>query len=273
MRSNFLTLGYYVSLASAQFQFTVPDPNVTDLSEHWAVGDTMKIAWQEGWHGVRDDPGVTDLWISWFRSDSYSLLLLSNVTFDSSGSLDWKVNVSNDVVKTDPQFVLRFKPHSNPPLFTSTDNESPSRGFILLTGNEQSSSASSSATAPSTSTSTPSSTTASAQSSSSTSEPNAKKKTNVGAIAGGVLGGLVFIGLLCAVALLLLKLAKNKKNARDANRGGQEGYGGAELEEGLPRREMMTGPSVKYSANGAPATEIYGREVPVELEGNHTERK
>jgi hypothetical protein len=37
----------------------------------------MEISWSKGWHGVGKELESADLWITWFRSDSYSQLLLS----------------------------------------------------------------------------------------------------------------------------------------------------------------------------------------------------
>ena len=36
----------------------------------------MEISWSKGWHGVGKELESADLWITWFRSDSYSQLLL-----------------------------------------------------------------------------------------------------------------------------------------------------------------------------------------------------
>ncbi|ORY11908.1 hypothetical protein BCR34DRAFT_587591 [Clohesyomyces aquaticus] len=253
-----VALGCLLSVVSAQYQFILPNPNITDLTEHWKVGETIKIQWQGGWHGVGDDPGKTDLWISWFRSNAFSQLLLPNVDLSKDGSFDWKVNVSNHIVETDVQFVFRFCPHTDPPVFTGTENESPSRGFNLLPGPETSSSASSA-----------SSTSASATSTT----PNNKKKTNVGAIAGGVLGGLVFLIMLLVIALLLLKLARKRKVEKN-NAAGEAAYGMLAVGNRTPPSEMTGGPPIKYGAMGQAPTELYGGGVgggvnqhPYELDG------
>lgn len=65
-----------LGVALGQYQFSSPDPDQNDLSESWSVGDKMKIAWQKDWMGVGDPLDTADLWITWFRSDSFSMLLL-----------------------------------------------------------------------------------------------------------------------------------------------------------------------------------------------------
>ncbi|KAF2798187.1 hypothetical protein K505DRAFT_371903 [Melanomma pulvis-pyrius CBS 109.77] len=257
-----------LSIASAQYQFLVPSGSVSDFTESWTVGKVMEISWQKGWHGVGDELSSADLWITWFRSDSYSQLLLEDVTFDSAGSLNWRVNVSNAVVKTDDAFVLRLKPHSDPPLYTSTENESPSRGFRLVTGDEtdapsSSSSSFSSSSATSTSFSTlvstssvGASTTSATQSSASptstlgTTDGSGKSKSLTGAIVGGVVGGLIFVAMLAAIMFLLLRLAKRNK---------QEQEGGAKELDGA------TYYAHKGEMGGMGVVEIHGREKPAEL--------
>jgi hypothetical protein len=76
MRVIAVFLAWFVHAATAQYQFLVPDGEQSDYSESWTVGSTMEISWSKGWHGVGKELDSADLWITWFRSDSYSQLLL-----------------------------------------------------------------------------------------------------------------------------------------------------------------------------------------------------
>ncbi|KAF2710015.1 hypothetical protein K504DRAFT_533027 [Pleomassaria siparia CBS 279.74] len=253
-----LCLFTFIPYTLAQSQFLVPDGSVRDLSESWTVGETMEISWSKVWSGVGDASEAADLWITWFTSDSYSQLLLKDVRFDKAGSLNWKVNVSNAVVQTDPEFVLRLKPHSDPPVYTNNENESPSRGFNLLVGPESDPSSSAISSASSMSSSASSSTTTSPRPSNANAgqgnENNAEKKSNVGPIVGGVVGGIVFLALLALIAFLLRLAKKNKANGvRAAEVKGVEGQGPVYY-----KYDRVVGQGT--------VVEIEGRDAAVELE-------
>ena len=76
-------LACFVHAVTAQYQFLVPDGAQTDLSESWTVGSTMEISWSKGWQGVGEELESADLWITWFRSDSYSQLLLGKPNLET----------------------------------------------------------------------------------------------------------------------------------------------------------------------------------------------
>lgn len=195
------------------------------------------------------------------------------MTFDEAGSLNWKVNVSNTVVKEDQAFVLRLKPHSDPPLYTSSQNESPSRGFRLIVGDVDdktvSSSSSSITSIPSSTFSTLASTTSvltlAAPSTSAPAIDGSGKSTNhIGPIVGGVVGGLVLLTLLGIIVILLLRLAKSKKQEGGEREGVKELQDVGTMQE-LQGAGMMQDKYAYKSRVGA--VEIYGVERPVELDG------
>jgi len=78
----------FVHAVTAQYQFLVPDGAQTDLSESWTVGSTMEISWSKGWQGVGKELESADLWITWFRSDSYSQLLLGKPNLEPKIAVD-----------------------------------------------------------------------------------------------------------------------------------------------------------------------------------------
>lgn len=122
-------------------------------------------------------------------------------------------------MEEDDEFVLRLKPHAEPPLYTSTENESPSRGFKLIVGDTSLSSTSSfdsSTTSPPSSTfSTLASTTFVPGMATPYSNDGSEKSKNILPIVGGVVGGLVFFTLLGVIVILLLRLAKKKKTEEE----------------------------------------------------------
>lgn len=60
-------------------QFTEPDGELDDFAQNYTVGDTMNIKWLAGWWGSETQPDSVDLFVSWFKSDSYSQLLLGKL--------------------------------------------------------------------------------------------------------------------------------------------------------------------------------------------------
>ncbi|KAF2798159.1 hypothetical protein K505DRAFT_414574 [Melanomma pulvis-pyrius CBS 109.77] len=221
----------FLGVACAQNQFTDPHGGVNnEWSQTWSVGDTMRISWKEDWEGAGDSPDQVDLWITWFTNDAFSQLIKAvevyrekDITMGKSGSLDWKVNITNAVAKAENRFVLRLKPHSSPPVYTPNTNQASGVGFKILPNSNpdttfsqtsSSTSTASSTTATSLTESSPPATTSPPVGNNNNNNSNSssgKKKTNVGAIAGGVLGGLVFIILLLVIALLALRLKKRKQ--------------------------------------------------------------
>lgn len=182
--------------------------------------------------------------------------LIANIPTDTPGTLDWKVDVEEDILDISTKFRFRLIQHTDPPVYNnSLPSRLPSRGFDLYP--QLASSASSAAVSsgtPSSSTATQStatsaistsaSTTNNAQPTSSattppqsenknTNPPNNEDKpsSNTAAIAGGVVGGLAGLALLCGIALLFLRRRKQaQKRLAGAERGEVE-----EIDAGAPQ--------------------------------------
>ncbi|KAF2678282.1 hypothetical protein K458DRAFT_423225 [Lentithecium fluviatile CBS 122367] len=188
--------------------FEQPDGRLNDFEQTFTVGDTLGIKWKAGWEGSETQPDFVDLFVCWFDSDSYSQLLIANTTTKQAGFYPWTINVTDAAVKDDDKFVLRFRPHRDPEDYNNAGPMAPSRGFYIKL-------ASTSSSPSPTPTPTPSSTSSTVVSATTTPtstpapEPE-KKSTNVGAIVGGVVGGLAVIAL-CVIAWLLMRLLRRRK--------------------------------------------------------------
>jgi hypothetical protein len=127
-------------------------------------------------------------------------------------------------VSDDPQFVLRFVPHikSNSPSFPKDASMMASKGFNLYPQRASTSTSSTSTSSPSSS-----KTSAASDSNGTTKKKNKnKKKSKTGAIAGGVLGGLVVLALLLGGMLVVLRRLRKKKEATDSSNSGPTGKKG-----------------------------------------------
>lgn len=132
----------------------------------------------------------------------------ANISLDIPGNLDWKVDVQESIIDKSTQYRFRLMEHTNPAVYTLKNPRLPSRGFYLfpIPAASASSSAISTTATPSTSTS---------PSPSATAKPASEKSPkNIGAIAGGVVAGLVGLALLCGIALLLLRRIGQKRKAK-----------------------------------------------------------
>jgi hypothetical protein len=135
----------------------------------------------------------------------------------------------------DQAFVLRFKLHSSPPLYTSASNQAASRGFRLIVGDlDVSSSSVSSTTSVATLTTAISSTsvflsTSSADPTSTSGIAEPVKSKKIGPIVGGLVGGLAFLVMSGVIVILLLRLAKKKKHEGGA--GGKEFNGARPIQD------------------------------------------
>jgi hypothetical protein len=162
------------------------------------------------------------------------------------------------VVREDQAFVLRLKPHSDPPLYTDTENESPSRGFRIILGDmdrqdiSSSSSSSSITLVPSSTFSTLASPTSVTSLTSSPAADRSGSKSNIVPIIGGVVAGLVVSALVGVIVFLLLRLMKRKKEEQ----GEVKEFGGEGVIRNRYAHESYVG-----------AVEIQAVERPVELEG------
>jgi hypothetical protein len=48
-------------------EFTEPSSANADFAQRWFVGDTINIAWEQGWvWGVGAQPATADLFVTWF---------------------------------------------------------------------------------------------------------------------------------------------------------------------------------------------------------------
>ncbi|OCK76798.1 hypothetical protein K432DRAFT_445780 [Lepidopterella palustris CBS 459.81] len=251
----FLALSCIPRFCLGQYQFYTPNNN-TDFSQTWQISDTIPIAWQSGWHGVGDALTNPDLWISWFDEDTFSQLLQESVSLATGGSLNWKVNISNSIVLKSPRFVFRFMPHSDPPIYTSTQNEAPSRGFYIEPAtNSQSTLVSSASTDSSTSLSSSSPT---ASPSSTTSAVASNPGLSAGAIAGIVIGAVALVAL-AALGMGFLLRYRNRTNrsmiAEEVAK--HERY---EV-SGMPQQESL----MQYK-HAADIPEFDGTQVPIEMD-------
>ncbi|KAF2686326.1 hypothetical protein K458DRAFT_430175 [Lentithecium fluviatile CBS 122367] len=281
VRRVLVVLGALLLVPRTLAQFLVPNQDVEDLTEKWAVGQTINIAW-EGWAAGGEQPKNCDLWITTFRDGAIEERILANVDLESPGNFDWKVNLTSAQVSKDPQFVLRFVEHvdSNPPEYPPTSPMMGSRGFYIYPAAASTSSSSTPTPTPTTSsistssafttgTTTSSGTAAATTSSSETSAPEdadsstgsgsssttgnktkKKKKSNTAAIAGGVVGGLVVLAAILGGVLALLRRAKQKKKAAAA-------YGPHEKGVTIYAHEMET-PAVELGSSDYPAMELQG---------------
>ncbi|KAF2642677.1 hypothetical protein P280DRAFT_468002 [Massarina eburnea CBS 473.64] len=210
-----------VAAENTNNQFNEPDGGLDDFSQTYTIGDTLNIKWRAGWWGSDKQPDNVDLFVTWFKSDSYSHRILTNTSVKQAGFFPWKINVTDSVVKADNKFDLRFRPHRDPGGFNNGGPMAPSRGFLLQLAVLSSSRSSSPAP---TSTSTMRLLTASTSSlSTPTPTPTAsasreKSSTPLGTILGGVLGAVAVIALI-VIAFLMLRMSKKKKQQQAAAAG------------------------------------------------------
>ncbi|KAF1952536.1 hypothetical protein CC80DRAFT_176470 [Byssothecium circinans] len=289
MRSFILALCGVVGVWAAENtnnQFNEPDGSLDDMSQAYKIGDTLNIRWNAGWWGSDKQPDHVDLFVCWFKSDSYSDLILANTSVKQAGFFPWKINVTEAAVKADSRFVLRFRPNRDPKDYNNAGPMAPSRGFLLQLGTSSSSSTSATPTPTPTSSSSslavatsvsPSATPTATTLSNTTAE---KSSTPVGAIVGGVVGAVAALAL-GVIAFLLWRRQNQTKdqdqvaavagsNPHEAPPSGYSEMGsswshdrkhGYEVEAPVPAHEM--------GATGS-AAEEYGRreDVPVELDAS-----
>jgi hypothetical protein len=134
----------------------------------------------------------------------------ANTTTKQAGFYPWKINVTEAAVENDDKFVLRFRPHRKPEDYNNAGPMAPSRGFYIKLASTSSS------TTP-TPTPTPTLLSSSSPAAAATTTPTntpapepEKKTSDIGAIIGGVVGGLAIVAL-CAIVWLLLRLLRRKK--------------------------------------------------------------
>jgi hypothetical protein len=168
--------------------------------------------------------------------------------------------VTEAAVKDDDKFVLRFRPHRDPEDYNNAGPMAPSRGFYIKLA-ETSSSATPTPTPTQSSTSStavPATTTPT-----NTPAPEPEKKSNVGAIVGGVVGGVAVIALIVIAWLLMRLLRKRKARAAEA-------YEVAAPTAPYSDTDKYVGgaASAKYPGD-TNMMELDGRELPVEAGSGH----
>lgn len=179
---------------------------------------------------------------------------------DNPGNFDWKVDLDDSVIAASKQYHFRLIEHTNPPIYTTERPRLPSRAFYLYPN-----SAASVSSAAALSTAIQSAATSPSPSGEAQPPAPGKSSSNVGAIAGGVVGGLAGLTLLCGIALLLLRRVKRKRKAEeDGVRKVVEGAWMEEAKVGNPQvyAEMGTGPPPELDgskhAHDRPTTELEG---------------
>lgn len=148
--------------------------------------------------------------------------LTANISTTVPGSLEWKIDIDPSIIATSAQFHFRLIVHSEPAVHALTRPRLPRRGFVINSVSISTTSSSSTTTASSLASSSASATPASSSGANSTGSSGST--SNIGSIAGGVVGGLAGLALLCGIALLLLRRAKqNRKSMIYDKDGGVEG--------------------------------------------------
>jgi hypothetical protein len=180
------------------------------------------------------------------------MLQIAKVDLDKRDAFDWVIDVPNEKANIDNKFVLRFAPHRNPPHYIPGELESSSRGFYLYAAavSSSSSASTSTATATSASSSTSTSTSTSLPANGGDNNNSGGSKTNVGAIVGGVIGGLAFI-VLCVIAGLLWRRERRKK----------QGLNHTPVPQ-TPHYEVQATEQAYGAGYGAPVGEYYKHTVP-----------
>jgi hypothetical protein len=177
-------------------------------------------------------------------------VVVANTSVKQAGFYPWKINVTDDAVKADREFVFRFRPHRDPKDYNNAGPMAPSRGFILRPNT--SSSSTSSTTSAVSLTSTP----ISSPTQKSDVSTDTNKGTPIGAIVGGILVGVAGLALI-TIGLYVLRLSKRRKAqlntdgaynpptqlaASNAHYGGYPGAGKpSELDATTARIEMGPG--------------------------------
>ncbi|KAH7078659.1 hypothetical protein BKA63DRAFT_506863 [Paraphoma chrysanthemicola] len=218
------SLLFLARFALADYQIQTP-PDGPDFRYTYTLGDPLSITWTSTWTGTGSDPVYLDLFITWFNSDSYTKVVFTNTT--AASTFRWTIDVPASTVQRDDEFVFRFVPARDPPNYiqaASGGKQSPSRGFRLVPNPSASSSvagASSTTASSFVPTSSIASTTSSAAATTSTASTSSgsKSSTPIGAIVGGVLGGLALTALI-VIAFFLFKLSKKREaQAAEINNG------------------------------------------------------
>jgi hypothetical protein len=188
----------------------------------------------------------------------------ANISLDTPGGFDWKVDLVDSVIASSTQYHLRFLEHTEPAAYALKASRLPSRGFNIYP-NPSSSTATSSTvssstltTAASTSTTSSPSTQSTSPSPSSSNDANTSSRstTNIGAIAGGVVGGLAGLGLICGIALLFLRTAKRKKKAAAAKP--DEVFEKPTWEDDVKSRQQWAHTGTPPELNGSSTNELQG---------------
>jgi hypothetical protein len=210
----------------------------------------------------------------------------ANVSVAAGGRYNWRVSIPEDIVRQEQNFTFKFVNAQDPPNYIKAGGAyvvSPSRGFkVALAANAASASSSrtapaSSSTASPTSSPTATSTQIPANNDNNNNKKKKSSKTPIGAIVGGVLGGLAILAL-AVIAWLLWKRSQKKAAAAQAAVS-QEPYGIAShgpygnappyVPEMANTETSMhsTAPTTKYAQTAGAPHELPANHAPVEADG------
>ncbi|KAF2814678.1 uncharacterized protein BDZ99DRAFT_182664 [Mytilinidion resinicola] len=130
--------------ATAQYAYTTPEPAVNDFNSVNIItqGTIAQFVWlinsmyQPTISGntVLNDDGECSLWLTSFESEDYTLYLAANVKSGGGGLWSYKVELSDDEISdNDGKFVYCIKPvvDSITSDYPTTEDEVPSRGFLI----------------------------------------------------------------------------------------------------------------------------------------------
>ncbi|KAH3919793.1 hypothetical protein HBH56_018840 [Parastagonospora nodorum] len=179
-----------VALAQSN-QFTSPDGREDDLG----VGDNLDIRWQAGWTGSGLRQTNVDLFVTGSKSGTFTSVLRRNISLDQPGNYRWKIDIPFDILRKDKDFVVAFVQARDPPNFDATAGIGTSSSRVFKVEEDSKSSSGSKGKG-----------------------KNKKGKTKLGAILGGVLGGLALLIGALVTALAVLRSKRKKKQQLEAGK-------------------------------------------------------
>jgi hypothetical protein len=67
--------------------FQEPDGRLGDFDQTYTLGETLGIKWKAGWEGSDTQPDFVDLFVTWYKSDSYSQLLIGELNLATANTI------------------------------------------------------------------------------------------------------------------------------------------------------------------------------------------
>ncbi|OCK73919.1 hypothetical protein K432DRAFT_410300 [Lepidopterella palustris CBS 459.81] len=145
---------------AAQYGFQIPDPTVPDFDSYNTIsqGAFVNIIWlvNSTWQPtinsetLLDPNGNVSLWLTSFLGTGYTQCLTPSVHSSDGGSWAYNVSLSDDDIDSNAgKFVYRLKPtvgSQNSP-YSTTEDECPSRGFMIKKASDVAAAAASSSAA------------------------------------------------------------------------------------------------------------------------------